>query len=362
MGMRRLLALGALGVLLALAAGSFDAEALWVPGVGLVLLALLSGLCLVLGSRGAAVEQELSALRVQEGEPLGVALRVRTGWLPLLAGEVRAPGGAVALSLRPGRREVLGRRSVVLARRGRHLLPAARLELRDPLGLAGVAVAGAGPEPVLVLPRVERVEVRGTGIAPLVEEAARAARRGAEAELEGLRPYRVGAPATRIVWPAFARGAGLVERRLVPEAGDGPLIVLDPSLPDSEEALDRAVRAVASLAVALARAGGCAVLLPGDRAATVLDAALTAWPALHARLALQGPASPPALGGREQRHPALLLVAARVPGAPPRALRGAGERVLVVPGELAGRASVLEVAGCRGYAVTAGARSLGAAA
>ena len=47
-----------------------------------------------------------------------------------------------------------------------------------------------------------------------------------------------------------------------------------------------AVRACASLAVHLARHGGCALLLPGDRRPVTLDPELAGWPHLHARLAL----------------------------------------------------------------------------
>jgi uncharacterized protein (DUF58 family) len=54
-------------------------------------------------------------------------------------------------------------------------------------------------------------------------------------------------------------------------------------------ALDAAVRACASLAVALAKAGGCGVMLPGDRRPTTLDASLGGWTHLHARMASSSP-------------------------------------------------------------------------
>ena len=57
----------------------------------------------------------------------------------------------------------------------------------------------------------------------------------------------------------------MVERRLSADADSAPLVVLDATAPPSEEALDQAVRAAASLCVHLAHRGGCALLLPGDR-------------------------------------------------------------------------------------------------
>ena len=78
------------------------------------------------------------------------------------------------------------------------------------------------------------------------------------------------------------------------ELDSSPLIVMDPSAPASEEALDKAVRAAASLCVWLARKDGCAVLLPGDRRPIDISHDLGAWPAVHARLALVQEGAAPA--------------------------------------------------------------------
>ena len=96
----------------------------------------------------------------------------------------------------------------------------------------------------------------------------------AELEIDGLRPYREGAPASRIHWPTVARRGEILERRLVAELDAAPLIVVDPSAPSGEEDLDKAVRAAASLCVHLAREGGCAVLL---RASAVRSRSGTTW-------------------------------------------------------------------------------------
>lgn len=345
--MTRILGLGCFGALLCLAAGLFDAEALWVPGAGLVLLALLLGPGLLLAARGAQVERRLERSRVTEGEPLEVTVRARAGRLGLARGEVHlGDGGPPVARFGPGRGGARGRRQLRWERRGRHVLAPPELVLGDLLSLARRRVTGAGGDSVLVLPRLEPVRAAAGGLARMLGAEGAGPAGGAESEQDGLRPYRPGTPAARIHWPALARGAGLVERRLRPEADALPLVALDPGGDVPAEALDAAVRAAASLAYALARAGGCALLLPGERRATVLDPGLAAWPAAHARLAVVAPGAPLALGPRHGRHRTVLWVAPAARRLPTPA--GAGASFLVVPGEGPGT-PVFEVAGCRAY-------------
>ena len=170
-------------------------------------------------------------------------------------------------------------------------------------------------------------------------------------EPDGLRPYRQGTPAARIHWPAVARGAGLLERRLRPEVEARALVVLDTRAPAGDEALDAAVRAAASLVLELGRREGCELLLPGERRPRALEPDLVAWPALHARLALVGPGPAPAAATLGTRTGPVLYVAARaLAQSPPAAARcAAGGLALVVPGELPGRSAAFAVAGCHGY-------------
>jgi hypothetical protein len=143
----------------------------------------------------------------------------------------------------------------------------------------------------------------------------------------------------------------MLERRMLPESDSRPLVVLDPRGGEELEALDAAVRATASLAVHLARHGGCALLLPGDRRPTTLDTELHGWMALHVRLALIEGDGGLALGALNGRRGPILLVVAGTPDRVPRALASASSarRVLVVPGEMAGRRASFTVAGCTGY-------------
>lgn len=344
-------AAAALGLLLAVCAAGLGAEALLVPGIALLGLGAGSAGWVALAARTTRLRREADRSTVIEGEPLAVRVAARS--------VVPWPGGVLRevhdLPLPAGARRVAAATELRLPRRGRHELPAAAAVVRDPLGLAECTVRGGAGTHVLVLPRIEPVRWHGGGAG---EDALGAGRRrgGAEIEFDGLRAHRPGTPAARIYWPALARGAGLMERALVPEGDGRPLVVLDATGGAAAEDLDAAVRAAASLAHALARAGGCSVLLPGARRAVALAPDLRGWARLHASLALvSGEEGPPAIG-QAAAGTALVLVAARPPARLPRAAR----RVLVTPTAAgpppaAGR-EAFTVAGCTGYALGADRR------
>jgi uncharacterized protein (DUF58 family) len=178
----------------------------------------------------------------------------------------------------------------------------------------------------------------------------------AASELDGLRPYRPGTSASRIHWPALARGAGLLERRMRADRDSFPLVVLDARCSGEAEHLDAAVRAAASLVLELAQRGGCGLLLPGERRAVEVERDLSAWPAVHARLALveaaaEGQAPRLAPGSRLGR---LFYVAAQPLDRLPPALVSATQMaaVLVLPKPLAtgvSQPASFEVMDCRGF-------------
>ena len=189
----------------------------------------------------------------------------------------------------------------------------------------------------------------------------------AAVNIDGLRPYRPGTPASRIHWPAVARGAGLIERRLQPDGDNRPLVVLDARNPSSAapaELLDAAVRAAASLVLEFARSGGCGLLLPGEQRATAIDRELSAWSSAYARLAMvHGGAGSkaPALGPTAGRIGPMIYVAASPIDRLAALFSGPGRglTVLVVPNRalVAGRppgirgrmVATLDVSGCRGF-------------
>ena len=351
-----------LGLLLILLAATFDAEPLYVPGVAFVLLAGGASAWVAIAARGVRVRRTVASRRAIEEQPVAIELAVSGGRLPVPSGIIEDDLLPAPTTMAGGRRRTQLHINARFARRGRKLLSPPRIVVSDPFGLATRVVVADEAAEVLILPRIEPMvtppgEGDGSGLV---------ARRGrpsiaAEVDLDGLRPYRLGAAASRIFWPGLARSGELMERRLRADGDTRPLVVLDPRRPSREEDLDAAVRAAASLCVHLARGGGCALLLPGDRRPTVLESTLIGWPHLHVRLALIDDRSGPNVAGLASRRGPLLYVTAHVPSRAPRALAHAvgGGRYLVVPGGgngyRTGRRAVFTVAGCTGYELS-GAR------
>ena len=350
----------ALGVALALAGLAFGSPSLIVPGFALAATAVLAVAWVGLSLRGASIESEQGPGRIVEGDVYPLALRLERGVVPPPGGEVRHP-----LLAEPRRTGPFGPSRIEIEirmpRRGRHILSGPVWEIRDPLGLrSGELTAPAGGE-LLVLPRIEAVDVMGpasvdgdgAGPANTGEEGAASIReaRAVEFEVDGLRPYRYGSPASRIHWPAVARSGEMHERRIVAGAEATPLVALDAEHPASDEALDQAVRAAASLCVHLAPHTGCAVLLPGSHGPAMLDSRLRTWPALHSRFAVVGPGAPTRLPSRSSGlRGSVFWVTARAPDevALPRSL-GPGRHYVVSPFAQSGSVA-FEVAGCAGAA------------
>lgn len=358
--MTRAIATALLGIGLCLAAGTFDSPSLYVPGVALALLAAGAAIWVPLAARGATVARSPGPPRVVEDEPYPLRVELRTGLLPAPGGELIEPllGWPVSIAGRYSRRV---RINVRFARRGRRVLEPGRLVIRDPLRMYERVVIGEDETEVLVLPRVEPVTAPGGGGAGSGADAGLGAAVGiagrkldastAELEIDGLRAYREGSPASRIHWPTVARRGEMVERRMVAELDSAPLVVLDCSAPASEEALDAAVRAAGSLCVHLARLSGCAILLPGERRPVEVGHDMGAWPSVHVRLALVEPAPAPPVAALAPRGGAVLWVTAADLLGAPRALERlpATARFVVTPNVPRGTPVSFEVAGCSGF-------------
>ena len=174
------------------------------------------------------------------------------------------------------------------------------LEIQDPLGMRTRGrFRGRRSGEVLVLPRIEPVARGGRGVGGAAsaiagtrgrERPGRLDARAIELEIDGLRAYREGSPASRIHWPAVARTGELIERRLVAGADRRPWSC-STRLPPRPEALDAAVRAAALALRAPGRRGRLRALLPGDRRPTEIEPE-------HARLACRARAA----GGRRGRR------------------------------------------------------------
>lgn len=361
------------GVALTLAAFTFDAAPLFVPGVAFTLLGVLTPLWVWASARGADVRRRLVAERVIEGEPVEAIIEVRRGRLGLPGGEVLDPLAGEPVSLRQPLALVAGgsrtqvRVVARLHRRGLHRLDPPSLAVHDTLELAQVVRTGSGPvQELLILPATEPVRWPGSGQGERLEsgDSNSDGEPMAAVDVDGLRPYRPGTPASRIHWAALARGAGLLERRLQPDGDTRPLVVLDPRGSGPVELLDAAVRAAASLTLEFARRGGCRLLLPGERRTVTVEPDLASWPGVHARLALVagGPGARPPILGPAARMGSLFYVCQQGSERLPSALTaaGSGACVLVLPRASASRsagAPSFEVSGCHGYVL--GGRSLG---
>ena len=359
--MRRAAAVAAAGAVLLLVALAFGSSTLLVPSVALLVLAAVPSAWIALAGRCIRIDRVLEADRVLEEQPVEARILIE-GLLGLPGAEIHDPlsAGAIAISSVRSRRielRVLSR----FPRRGRVLLPTPRLRLCDQLGLAQIISRASGPsQELLVLPRTERISWREAGGWPELHSAGAvlSPEPTGATELDGVRHYRPGTPASRIHWPALARGAGLLERRLLPDGESSPLVVLDARGAGPDPLLDAAVRAAASLTFELARKDGCDLLLPGQRRPLHVARDLAAWPDAHVRLALVegGPQAPAPVLGPGRRSGTIFYVAAQPVREP--ALPNAGRMgvVLVLPRELAGsrkQAASFEVSGCTGFVVGA---------
>ena len=369
--MRRAGAVGVAGLALILVALLFDAAPLFVPGVALVVLAVSAPTWVLLAARSAVIERHLESDRVVEEEPIEATIEVSRGYWGL-------PGAAVVdslagkpvpihaqLSLVSGGPNASVRIVASFPRRGIRRIDPPSLIVADALELARVfRESPSPPQEILVLPRTERVKwVPGAGEKWRRAAGVTAVEPLGATEVDGLRPYRPGTPASRIHWAALARGAGLLERRLRADTDSRPLVVLDARGGGPPEHLDAAVRAAASLVLELGGRVGCGLLLPGEHRPLEVEPDLAAWPVAHARLAMVE-------GGPETRAPGLapgarssqvLYVAATPLGRMPVGLVGAGVRaaVLVIPKPLISQQpqdASFEVAGCLGFVVGAGRR------
>jgi uncharacterized protein (DUF58 family) len=381
------LGIASLAVALILAGRVFGAVPLFVVGAGFLVVGVLPLLWVLAAARGAGLQRRLAVHRAVEGEPLESFVEIRRGWFGLPGAQLHDPMAgttisvAEPLSVLSGRSRVQLRVIARIPRRGRHRFAPPSLSLSDSLGLVGLHRPGSGkPDEVLVLPRTEpvrwlRQDHRQTASGRVRHIAHEPLGTG---EVDGLRQYVPGTPASRIHWPALARYPSpptLLERRLVADTQTLPLIVLDTRRRiggSDPELLDAAVRAAASLTLELARTGGCRLLLPGDRQAAPVGPDLGAWPSAHTRLALVeevgDPSQGPALRAGSVRGPLILVSIRLEPSTALGSIPGhSGPLILVTPSRLAARAEAppsFEVSGCTGFVLRASARRLrrGAAA
>ena len=372
--MRRAAAVVVAGLALILVALLFDAAPLFVPGVAIILLGAVAPVWVALAAQGATIERTLESGRVVEDEPIEATIEVRRGPWGLPGATVLDPLAGEPVSIRSPMSIVSGASSASVRivasfpRRGIRRIEPPTLVVSDALELARVVRESPSPaQELLVLPRTERVKwVPGAGEKWRRATGAAALEPFGATEVDGLRPYRQGTPASRIHWPALARGAGLLERRLRADTETRPLVVVDARQPPEP------TRARTS------RCGGQGRRLARARARNPHGL----WPAASGRVppardragpdrVAHRPRQARAGGGRARdespglapgaRSAQVLYVAATPQARLPAGLAGAGVRaaILVVPKALATQPrheASFEVAGCLGFVVGAGRR------
>ncbi|MBO9534962.1 MAG: DUF58 domain-containing protein [Solirubrobacteraceae bacterium] len=191
---------------------------------------------------------------------------------------------------------------------GPHVVGPSPLRIRDDLGLFTRFLFAGEPDRLLVLPDPEDVNahrrVSGSDMAH-------------DPEPDGLREYVRGTPMSRIHWKTAARTGQLMERRFVTSRDELPLIIVDTAGALTGANVDWAAREAAGQALALARSGGCRVLLPGDRTPTTLLDPVGSWTTLHRRLADLAEGRPTLPHGVHVRDAVVVAAAA----APPHRVR-----------------------------------------
>lgn len=295
--MRRGLATELLGLALLLAAALLGSVALFAFALGLLLVVACCLAATAIGARRVRIARTLDQTEVVEGRPLTLRFRVRgLGGLPVHVEVLDDDGAWQRLEESPSRR-------CTIERPGAHLVGPSRLRVRDDLRLFSRRLTAGEPAVVLVLPAPANVGVpsRPGGADP-----------GGDPEPDGLQPYSRGTPVGRIHWPSVARAGEWQERRVIGAPRDTPLVVVDLSGAADEQAVDWTLRTAAGQIHGLAQAGGCRVLLPGERGPIAVESVVEGWPAVHRRLASArgapdaAPAAPPgSLHIRAAHAPAL---------------------------------------------------------
>ena len=246
-----------LGVLVA--ARTFSVVELFVVGVALLALPLVSLVLVGATKLRMRVRRTINPSRVHAGDVTRVELAVaNSGARPTptltLTDPVAGTRGA-ALSLGPLRPQSAARAAYRLptAHRGVIAVGPLRMAIEDPFGLARRQVVAAPVLELTVLPHVDRISLPlpggdrdPHGGTARVNELAR---RGEE--FYGLRPYVVGDDLRHVHWKSSARTGDLFVKQVENPRQDRTIVVVD-SRRDShrDDSFERAASAAASVATA----------------------------------------------------------------------------------------------------------------
>lgn len=239
--------------------------------------------------------------------PVRLEVTIRNGsrWLPAFGVACRLaglPGVAAVPTVPPGGGVTVGV-TTLFRRRGRHRLPAPRLEVRLPLPFFVKATRFEPGEEVLVFPRRVGVAVARWARLSHRQLIALAGQRQRSGEVEHLREFRPGDDRRDIHWKQTARQQRPIVMERRERAAPSRYLVLDRQLPRRDDArlLDRFEDLVSEVASA-----ALAQLRHGESVGLVLGGSVTrpGTGSAHARILLEQLALVEAVGPGEDPLPA----------------------------------------------------------
>jgi uncharacterized protein (DUF58 family) len=257
------------GALVACVIGrAFGIVELFVIGVACGAAAVLAVLVVQLRRPRLSIERWIhpSVLTVGDDGRVDVVARGtgRVGSPPVRLTDTDGVSGVARIavgSLHPGEQVAAGYR-IPAHRRGVLTLGPLEVERRDLLGLARTVSIGAGPTEVMVAPRAVELSMPQLGQGTLGRHLLAQARRLGPGDFHSLRDYVAGDELRSIHWRASARSDGLKVRQHSTEGVRRCLVVLDrdrhvydTSMPDLDDAFERAIVVAASLVEASDRSG-----------------------------------------------------------------------------------------------------------
>lgn len=212
---------------------------LYLVALSLAALVVIALVYVLTSNRRLAVRRTFDPPTLFSGDEAVLALELRNpSLLPTSPLRVReqlrdVTGSDVILELPPQRPRGTHRETVTLppARRGVHTLPASRVTLSDPLGIASWSHDSGTGQPLVVLPRI--VHLRSCvlfGVHRLGPGArSRSSLAHTSLELRSVRPHQPGEPLSRIDWKSTAKTGVLMLREVEEPARSDVLIALEGS-------------------------------------------------------------------------------------------------------------------------------------
>ena len=248
-----------------LSAWAFGATVLYAPAVGLLLAVLLAVIWTSAVARPLRLHRHVDRDRPLEGDDVvvRVELEADTRVVPATA-TLQEEAGTL------GEREVLVNRDgrflravyrLIRVPRGRYRFTDAKAVVEDPFGLARVVQPLAASAPLLVYPRLVRLNALFAERGLRAHGAGRILlRRPAGFELHSVREYQSGESLRRVHWPSTARRQQLMVKELEDSPRDEVVVVLDAQAGHGagtagDSSFDAQVRAAGSLLWAHARRG-----------------------------------------------------------------------------------------------------------